>query len=95
MKLDRKFAIAFGLGFLWLLVWEVYGIYHRGPGDTITETWVWTGTHLPGPLSWLFLVLTMVWFANLTAWAAGVIDEAMLVDIMQQSAEMLLNGVEE
>ena len=40
-------------------------------------------------------VLTMVWFANLTAWAAGVIDEPMVVDIMRQSAEMLLHGVQE
>jgi AcrR family transcriptional regulator len=40
-------------------------------------------------------VLTMVWFANLTAWAAGVIDEAMVVDIVRQSAEMLLHGVQE
>jgi AcrR family transcriptional regulator len=38
-------------------------------------------------------VLVMVWFANLTAWSAGIIDEAMLVDIMRQSAEMLLHGI--
>jgi AcrR family transcriptional regulator len=38
-------------------------------------------------------VLTMVWFSNLTAWAAGIIDEAMAVDIVRQSAEMLLHGV--
>ncbi|HMI91843.1 MAG TPA: hypothetical protein VK509_10795, partial [Polyangiales bacterium] len=40
-------------------------------------------------------VLTMVWFANLTAWAAGIIDEAILVDIMRQSADMLLHGVQQ
>ena len=39
-------------------------------------------------------VLTMVWFANLTAWAAGIIDEAIVVDIMRQSADMLLHGVQ-
>jgi AcrR family transcriptional regulator len=39
-------------------------------------------------------VLTMVWFSNLTAWAAGIIDEKMIVDIMQHAANMLLNGVE-
>ena len=39
-------------------------------------------------------VLTMVWFANLTAWAAGIIDEAMVVDIVRQSADMLLDGVQ-
>jgi len=38
-------------------------------------------------------VLTMVWFANLTAWGAGIIDEAILVDIVRQSADMLLHGV--
>ena len=38
-------------------------------------------------------VLTMVWFANLTAWAGGIVDEAMVVDIVRQSAEMLLHGV--
>jgi hypothetical protein len=37
----------------------------------------------------------MVWFANLTAWAADIIDEAMVVDIVGQSADMLLNGVQE
>jgi AcrR family transcriptional regulator len=40
-------------------------------------------------------VLTMVWFANLTAWAADIIDEAMVVDIVGQSADMLLNGGQE
>jgi TetR/AcrR family transcriptional regulator, cholesterol catabolism regulator len=39
-------------------------------------------------------VLTMVWFANLTAWAAGIIDEATVVDIVRQSADMLLHGVQ-
>jgi AcrR family transcriptional regulator len=39
-------------------------------------------------------VLTMVWFANLTAWAAGIIDEAIVVDIVRQSADMLLHGVQ-
>jgi AcrR family transcriptional regulator len=39
-------------------------------------------------------VLTMVWFANLTAWSAGIIDEAILVDIVRQSADMLLHGVQ-
>jgi TetR/AcrR family transcriptional regulator, cholesterol catabolism regulator len=39
-------------------------------------------------------VLTMVWFANLTAWGAGIIDEAILVDIVRQSADMLLHGVQ-
>jgi AcrR family transcriptional regulator len=39
-------------------------------------------------------VLLMVWFSNLTAWAAGVIDEAGVVDIVRQSADMLLHGVE-
>jgi TetR/AcrR family transcriptional regulator, cholesterol catabolism regulator len=39
-------------------------------------------------------VLTMVWFSNLTAWAAGIIDEKMVVDIVQHAADMLLNGVE-
>lgn len=38
-------------------------------------------------------VLVMVWFANLTAWAAGIIDEATVVDIVRQSADMLLHGV--
>jgi AcrR family transcriptional regulator len=47
------------------------------------------------PAQRVVTVLTMVWFANLTAWAAGVIDEAMLVDIVQQSADMLLHGVQE
>jgi hypothetical protein len=36
----------------------------------------------------------MVWFANLTAWAAGIIDEAIVVDIVRQSADMLLHGVQ-
>lgn len=40
-------------------------------------------------------VLVMVWFANLTAWAAGIIDEAVVVDIVRQSADMLLHGVQE
>jgi AcrR family transcriptional regulator len=39
-------------------------------------------------------VLTMVWFSNLTAWAAGIIDEATVVDIVRQSADMLLHGVQ-
>jgi AcrR family transcriptional regulator len=38
-------------------------------------------------------VLTMVWFANLTAWASGIIDAATVVDIVRQSADMLLHGV--
>lgn len=38
-------------------------------------------------------VLTMVWFGNLTAWAAGIIDHVMIVDIVRQSADMLLHGV--
>lgn len=38
-------------------------------------------------------VLTMVWFSNLTAWAAGIVDEAMAIDIVRQSADMLLHGV--
>jgi hypothetical protein len=38
-------------------------------------------------------VLLMVWFSNLTAWAAGIIDEAAVVDIVRQSADMLLHGV--
>jgi hypothetical protein len=39
-------------------------------------------------------VLLMVWFSNLTAWAAGIIDEAAVVDIVRQAADMLLHGVE-
>ena len=39
-------------------------------------------------------VLIMVWFANLTAWAAGIIDEATVVDIVRQSADMLLHGAQ-
>jgi len=39
-------------------------------------------------------VLVMVWFANLTAWASGIIDEAVVVDIVRQSADMLLHGVQ-
>ena len=39
-------------------------------------------------------VLTMVWFTNMTAWAAGIIDEATVVDIVRQSADMLLHGVQ-
>jgi hypothetical protein len=39
-------------------------------------------------------VLVMVWFANLTAWAAGIIDEVMPIDIVRQSADMLLHGVQ-
>lgn len=39
-------------------------------------------------------VLTMVWFSNLTAWSAGIIDQKMIVDIIQHAADMLLNGVE-
>jgi len=39
-------------------------------------------------------VLTMVWFGNLTAWSAGIIEEAMVVDIVRQSADMLLHGVQ-
>jgi AcrR family transcriptional regulator len=39
-------------------------------------------------------VLVMVWFANLVAWAAGIIDEAVVVDIVRQSADMLLHGVQ-
>jgi AcrR family transcriptional regulator len=39
-------------------------------------------------------VLTMVWFGNLTAWSAGVITEPMVVDIVSQSADMLLHGVQ-
>jgi AcrR family transcriptional regulator len=39
-------------------------------------------------------VLTMVWFANLSAWAAGVLTSEMVVDIVRQSADMLLHGVE-
>jgi AcrR family transcriptional regulator len=38
-------------------------------------------------------VLTMVWFSNLTAWAAGIVDTEMAVDIVRQAAEMLLHGV--
>jgi AcrR family transcriptional regulator len=38
-------------------------------------------------------VLTMVWFSNLTAWAADILDEAMIVDIVAQAADMLLHGV--
>jgi len=40
-------------------------------------------------------VLTMVWFSNLTAWSAGIIDEAIVVDIVRQAADMLLHGVQE
>lgn len=40
-------------------------------------------------------VLTMVWFSNLTAWAADIIDAATVVDIVRQSADMLLHGVEQ
>lgn len=47
------------------------------------------------PAQRVVTVLTMVWFANLTAWAGGVVDEAMVVDIVRQSADMLLHGVQE
>jgi hypothetical protein len=36
-----------------------------------------------------------VWFSNLTAWSAGIIDEKMIVDIVQHAADMLLNGVQD
>ena len=36
----------------------------------------------------------MVWFSNLTAWAAGIIEEGVVVDIVRQAADMLLHGVE-
>lgn len=46
------------------------------------------------PAARVATVLTMVWFGNLTAWAAGIIDEAIVVDIVRQSADMLLHGVQ-
>ena len=39
-------------------------------------------------------VLMMVWFGNLTAWSAGIINEAMVVAIVGESADMLLHGVQ-
>lgn len=38
-------------------------------------------------------ILVMVWFANLTGWAGGLLDEGAVVDVMRQAAEMLLHGV--
>lgn len=40
-----------------VLALEIWGIYHKGPDDTITETFRWWRDKLPEPIRYIFMFI--------------------------------------
>ena len=66
MKLDRRFSIGYLVRGVAIVALEVFGVYRKGQGDTITENWRWLDSKAWGPCKWILRVFTV----GLLAWVA-------------------------
>lgn len=59
----KTVAVLFGTLISAVTVLELVGVASRRRGDTITEDWTLIADHLPAPVSWVFRVFTLGFFA--------------------------------